>query len=101
LEVFNTELVGELKKKFGDWDKRKPKKRLPGCFSVYSSLKTFARLRTRRFAPTMLIPTSFSLTFPTYLTCPLFAACPLLTAFKIMMAFLFDRLRKLELFASL
>jgi hypothetical protein len=49
----------------------------------------------------MLIPTSFSFTFPTYLTCPLFAACPLLAAFKIMMAFLFDRLRKLELFASL
>ena len=35
-----------------------------------SSLKTFARLRTRRFAPAMPTPTSFSFTLPAYLTCP-------------------------------
>ena len=35
-----------------------------------SSLKTFAHLRTRRFAPAMPTPTSFSFTFPAYLTCP-------------------------------
>ena len=29
LEVFNTELVGELKQKFGDWDKQKPKDERP------------------------------------------------------------------------
>ena len=35
-----------------------------------SFLKTFARLRARRFAPAMPTPTSFSFTFPAYLTCP-------------------------------
>jgi hypothetical protein len=29
LEVFNTELIGELKTKFGDWDKQKPKDERP------------------------------------------------------------------------
>jgi hypothetical protein len=29
LEVFNTELIGELKKKFGEWDKQKPKDERP------------------------------------------------------------------------
>jgi hypothetical protein len=38
--------------------------------SLISSLKTFARLGTRRFAPAMPTPTSFSFTFPAYLTCP-------------------------------
>ncbi len=43
---------------------------LSPCLSFISSLKTFARLRTRRFAPAMPTPTSFSFTFPAYLTCP-------------------------------
>jgi hypothetical protein len=33
-------------------------------FAVYSSLKTFACLRTGRFAPAICIQTSFSFTFP-------------------------------------
>jgi hypothetical protein len=41
-------------------------------FALYFSLKTFARLRTGRFAPAMPTPTSFSFTFPAYLTCPSF-----------------------------
>jgi hypothetical protein len=47
-----------------------------GYAEVYSSLKTFACLRTGRFAPAIRIQTSFSFTFPRVSDLSLFFLCP-------------------------